>query len=105
VGVIEVGQPGRPAPCVVLAKHGWSTPSDRTRWHQRNQIEQDFRRAETVQIFTALEGDSEKQVALRMGLSRHTVHEYVTELYRRLDVGRRPELMALCLRHRPPARP
>jgi DNA-binding CsgD family transcriptional regulator len=48
-----------------------------------------------------LEGDSEKQVAHRMGLSRHTVHEYVTELYRRLGVGTRAELLALCLRHRP----
>ncbi len=47
-----------------------------------------------------LEGDSEKQVAVRMGLSRHTVHEYVTELYRRLGVSSRPELMALCLRQR-----
>jgi DNA-binding CsgD family transcriptional regulator len=47
-----------------------------------------------------LEGDSEKQAALRMGLSRHTVHDYVTALYRRLGVSSRPELMALCLRRR-----
>jgi DNA-binding NarL/FixJ family response regulator len=45
-----------------------------------------------------LEGDSEKQVAARIGLSRHTVHEYVTALYRRLDVSSRPELMARCLK-------
>jgi DNA-binding CsgD family transcriptional regulator len=44
-----------------------------------------------------LEGDGEKQVAARLGLSRHTVHDYVTALYRRLDVSSRPELMALCL--------
>jgi DNA-binding CsgD family transcriptional regulator len=45
-----------------------------------------------------LEGDSERQVAVRLGLSRHTVHEYVTALYRRLDVSSRPEVMARCLR-------
>ena len=47
-----------------------------------------------------LEGDSEKQAAARLGLSRHTVHGYVLELYRRLDVASRAELMAYCLRHR-----
>ena len=48
-----------------------------------------------------LEGDSEKQVAARLGLSRHTVHQYVKALYCRLDVGTRAELMARCLRRRP----
>ena len=47
-----------------------------------------------------LEGDSEKQVAARLRLSRHTVHDYVTELYRRLGVRSRAELMARCLRRR-----
>jgi DNA-binding CsgD family transcriptional regulator len=51
-----------------------------------------------------LEGDSEKQAARRLGLSRHTVHQYVQDLYRRLGVGTRAELMALCLR-RPTPRP
>jgi DNA-binding CsgD family transcriptional regulator len=46
-----------------------------------------------------LEGDGEKQVALRLGLSRHTVHDYVKDLHRRLGVSSRAELMALCLRH------
>jgi DNA-binding CsgD family transcriptional regulator len=45
-----------------------------------------------------LEGDSEKQVARRMGLSTHTVHQYAKDLYRRLGVSTRAELMALCLR-------
>jgi DNA-binding CsgD family transcriptional regulator len=48
-----------------------------------------------------LEGDSEKQVAARLGLSRHTVHDHVKALYRRLGVTSRPELMARCLRRRP----
>ncbi len=46
-----------------------------------------------------LDGDGEKQAALRLGLSRHTVHEYVTLLYRRYDVQSRAELLALFLRH------
>jgi DNA-binding CsgD family transcriptional regulator len=49
-----------------------------------------------------LEGDSEKQVAAHLGLSRHTVHEYVTALYRAFGVNSRPELLVLCLRRRPP---
>ena len=48
-----------------------------------------------------LEGDSEKQVAARLGLSRPTVHEYVMALYRRFDVSSRAELLVRCLRRRP----
>ena len=47
-----------------------------------------------------MEGDSEKQVAMRMGLSRTTVHQYVTMLYRRFDVQSRAELLARVLRRR-----
>jgi DNA-binding CsgD family transcriptional regulator len=47
-----------------------------------------------------LEGDSEKQVALRMGLSPTTVHQYVTMLYRRFGVQSRAELLARVLRRR-----
>jgi DNA-binding NarL/FixJ family response regulator len=46
-----------------------------------------------------LEEDSEKQVALRLGLSRHTVHEYVAALYRRLGVSSPGELLAACLKN------
>jgi DNA-binding NarL/FixJ family response regulator len=48
-----------------------------------------------------LEGDGEKQVALHLGLSRHTVHDYIKDLYRRLGVCSRGEFMAFCLRHCP----
>lgn len=41
-----------------------------------------------------LTGDSEKQVALRMGVSRHTVHVYVKALYRHFQVSSRGELLA-----------
>jgi DNA-binding CsgD family transcriptional regulator len=45
-----------------------------------------------------LEGDGEKQVALRLGLSSLTVHQYVKALYRHFRVSSRPELMAYFLR-------
>ena len=45
-----------------------------------------------------LEGDSEKQVANRLGLSRDTTHQYVTALYRHFGVGSRAQLMAYVLK-------
>jgi DNA-binding CsgD family transcriptional regulator len=52
-----------------------------------------------------LDGDSEKQVALRMGLSRTTVHQYVTALYRHYQVASRAELLARVLRRPEPGGP
>ena len=45
-----------------------------------------------------LEGDSEKQVADRLGLSHATTHQYVTGLYRHFGVGSRAQLMAYVLK-------
>jgi len=45
-----------------------------------------------------LEGDSEKQVAARLGISGPTVHQYVTILYRHYGVATRAELLARVLR-------
>lgn len=45
-----------------------------------------------------LEGDSEKQVAAKLRISRNTVHVYVKALYRRFQVSSRGELLAKCLR-------
>jgi DNA-binding CsgD family transcriptional regulator len=45
-----------------------------------------------------LEGDSEKQVASRLGLSVATTHQYVTALYKRFGVRSRGQLMAYALR-------
>jgi DNA-binding CsgD family transcriptional regulator len=45
-----------------------------------------------------LEGDGEKRVAARLGLSLPTVHQYVTALYRRFGVASRAELMARFIR-------
>ncbi len=41
-----------------------------------------------------LAGDSEKQIAARMGVSPHTVHCYVKALYRSYEVSSRGELLA-----------
>lgn len=47
-----------------------------------------------------LEGDGEKQVAGRLGLSQPTVHQYVTALYRHFSVRSRAQLLAKLLRPR-----
>jgi DNA-binding CsgD family transcriptional regulator len=45
-----------------------------------------------------LAGESDKEIAQKLGISRHTVHEYVGDLYRRFGVSGRGELMAMLLR-------
>lgn len=48
------------------------------------------------EVLAALaEGDAEKQVAAKLGLSRHTVHDHVIALYRRFGVRSRAELVAI----------
>jgi hypothetical protein len=51
---------------------------------------------ETLQCL--LDGDSEKQAAARMRLSRETVHQYVKALYRHFGVSSRAELLAHFIR-------
>ena len=45
-----------------------------------------------------LAGDSEKQIAARLGVSPHTVHVYVKSLYRHFDVCSRGELLSRFIR-------
>lgn len=45
-----------------------------------------------------LEGDGEKQIAARLGLTRQSVHQYVKALYRHFRVHSRPELLARWIR-------
>src|SRR5262249_6901013 len=45
-----------------------------------------------------LRGDSEKRAAAKMGVSPHTLHNYVKALYAAFGVSSRAELLALCLR-------
>ena len=53
------------------------------------------RMRDTLQLL--LSGDSEKEVAGKLGLSQHTVHIHVKNLYKRLGVCSRGELLAKCL--------
>jgi DNA-binding CsgD family transcriptional regulator len=50
------------------------------------------RLAQTLEALQA--GCSEKQVSLRLGISKHTVHNYVKALHQRLGVSSRGELLA-----------
>jgi DNA-binding NarL/FixJ family response regulator len=45
-----------------------------------------------------LEGTSENEAAACVGISRHTVHGYITALYRHFRVKSQVELLVLCLR-------
>lgn len=45
-----------------------------------------------------LQGDGEKQIALKLGLSQHTVHVYVKSLHKRFNVSSRAELLARFIR-------
>ena len=53
------------------------------------------RMRDTLQLLLA--GDSEKEVAAKLKLSPHTVHIHVKNVYKRLSVCSRGELMAKCL--------
>ena len=50
-----------------------------------------------------LEGDSEKEAAARLGLSRATTHQYVTALYRHFRVQSRAQLLAHIVKRMGPA--
>jgi DNA-binding CsgD family transcriptional regulator len=43
-------------------------------------------------------GDSERQVALKLKISQHTVHVYVKQLYKRFGASSRGELLAKFVR-------
>jgi DNA-binding CsgD family transcriptional regulator len=45
-------------------------------------------------LLRMLTGDSEKQIAMHLGLSPHTIHIYVKSLYRHFKVSSRGELLA-----------
>ncbi|MCA9261798.1 MAG: helix-turn-helix transcriptional regulator [Planctomycetales bacterium] len=47
-------------------------------------------------LICLMEGDTESQCAKRLGISRHTVHDYVKMLYERFGVHSRGELLARC---------
>lgn len=49
-----------------------------------------------------LVGEIEKEIARALDLRRHMVHEYVKQLYRRIGVASRAELMARFVRRGSP---
>jgi DNA-binding CsgD family transcriptional regulator len=55
------------------------------------------RQQQTLQRLLA--GDSEKEAARSLHISRHTLHVYVKEIYRTFQVNSRGELFAKCYRH------
>jgi DNA-binding CsgD family transcriptional regulator len=50
------------------------------------------RMRQTLQLL--IEGDSERQIALKLKISPHTVHVYVKQLYKRYDASSRGELLS-----------
>jgi DNA-binding NarL/FixJ family response regulator len=67
----------------------------RRRWHEQlepSPVELPPRLQQVLRCL--LEGDSNKQVARRLGLSRDTVKEYVGRIFRHFDVQSRAELLA-----------
>lgn len=55
----------------------------------------DLTPAQTLVLDALLDGLSEKQVAARLDISPHTVHNHVREIYRTLGVTSRGELLAM----------
>jgi DNA-binding CsgD family transcriptional regulator len=77
----------------VLVEHGWLL--DRL---LETSVPQRLPRRLRQTLELLLTGCSEKQLALTLQLSTHTVHDYVRELYKRLGVSSRSELFAQALR-------
>lgn len=48
-------------------------------------------------LLCLMQGHSEKEIAVRLGLSRNTVHDYIKKLHKHFDVSSRGELMNRCL--------
>lgn len=48
-------------------------------------------------LLCLMQGLSEKQIAVRLGLSHNTVHDYIKKLHKHFDVSSRGELLNRCL--------
>jgi DNA-binding CsgD family transcriptional regulator len=62
---------------------------------RRNILLQKLSEAQRRVTILLLGGRSEKEAATRLRLSQHTVHNHIKEIYRRLGVNSRAELLAL----------
>jgi DNA-binding CsgD family transcriptional regulator len=49
-------------------------------------------------LLCLLEGDADKQIAARLGVSQHTVNQYVKQIFRHYAVASRAELLGLWVR-------
>jgi pSer/pThr/pTyr-binding forkhead associated (FHA) protein len=61
----------------------------------RTRLLQKLSEAQRRVTILLLGGRSEKEAAARLRLSQHTVHNHIKEIYRRLEVNSRAELLAL----------
>lgn len=118
---IRLGRPGVSAGFAMYRERGNTTPftqrdcallalvNRQLEWMYRHELEShpegwNDLPPRLLQVLTMLcSGLSEKQVAARMELSVHTVHEHVRRLYRRFNVTSRGELIALAGRPRQPS--
>ena len=100
-------------PLLVLSLHrakgdGWFCDGQRSPIGLAPQVDEDAPRQPPAQqrlsprqqqtLDGLMLGRSEKEVAAELGLSPHTIHEYVTSLYRIFGVRSRGELLAKCHR-------
>jgi DNA-binding CsgD family transcriptional regulator len=67
----------------------------------RAEVAGEWSRREQETLDLLLTGASEKLIAHKLGLSPHTVHDYVKIIYRKAGVASRAELMARALASRP----
>jgi DNA-binding CsgD family transcriptional regulator len=61
-------------------------------------LDSDWTPRERRTLELLLGGASEKAAAATLGISRHTLHQYVKSIYRKLGVASRAELMAFALK-------
>jgi DNA-binding CsgD family transcriptional regulator len=52
-------------------------------------------------LIRLMQGDSEKQIAQRLAISPHTVHDYIKQMHARFGVRSRGELLARCRNYWP----
>lgn len=60
---------------------------------------------EQMTLDALVAGDSEKQIAARLGISINTVHDYVKSLHRQFEVHSRGELLSYLVRREPELAP
>jgi DNA-binding CsgD family transcriptional regulator len=75
----------------------FSTPGEAPTVDSMAPLEGEWSPRERATLSVLLTGASEQQIAARLGISRHTVHDYIKAIHRKLGVTSRAELMARAL--------